>query len=113
MSDKTIYFINRREIILSPNETKTYIIDTDTYKPLGYFSIQGVVTGDGVVTISYAVSNDPERNEFTDATEIFAGAVKDVTNFSTFEAPVCRYIKIIVKETSGTAVSVRPHLVAQ
>ena len=111
MSLETIYSPNIPEFSVN-NSVGEYIIDTNTFKFLGYFSIQTEITGGGTVNVDYAVTN-LNKVGFSTPVSIITGSTVGVADLTTFEPPVCRYIKFIVTETATSATAVKLHLRGQ
>ena len=81
-------------------------IDLSDYKPLGYFSLQLTVTGDGTAQIKYQLSNDGDTFVTpTSAQDIVTAHTKTtgtsgVDIYSFFPEPA-KYIRIVATETGG------------
>ena len=96
MSDKHIYQIKTPTITTA---TTTQVIrETRTYHPLGYWSIDPLLTGGMSATVSYSVSNTGDF--WSVPTDIVTGAVAGQSNFSAFEPSLATYIRFTV-ETAG------------
>ena len=112
MSLEKTYFVSKT-VSLGANGSSEFIVSLDNYKPLGYFSIQGIATTGGTYTVQYCISNDPEKLLFTAPIDVLIDVDTSNHMFAPFEPKISRYLKIIVTETSGNAGELSFHLAMQ
>ncbi len=91
------------EEVIIASGTKTYTKDMERYDFNGFFSLQLVMTGTGVLQGEYLLSNDGVN--FVTPTgvpdsPIFTGFTVGVDMFS-FEPMLCRYLRLLLTETGG------------
>lgn len=94
----------------SGSDTSDMIVDLAQIKPVGHFSLQITLTGDGTAKFEYLVSNDGIAYvESSNATDIVTGFTKTSGNGSDgkdlipFSPEVSRYLKLKVTETGGAS----------
>lgn len=90
------------EVILAAG-TKVYAIDMERYNFNGFFSLQLIMTGTGILQGEYLLSNDGVN--FVTPTgvpdsPIFTGFTVGVDMFS-FAPMLARYLQILLTETGG------------
>jgi hypothetical protein len=113
MSDNRIYSVKPISFTVGANGSASRIIDTGTFNSLGKWSLQAEVAGGGTFTVNYKVTNMPNKSLLSANTEIIAGAVTAVSNFSEFTPPITRYIQFNVLETGAVGDTITLHIVTQ
>lgn len=102
----------KAETIVASGSATSLKVDLSALKPIGYFSLQIALTGDGTAKAEYLMSNDGSVYiEPTGASDIVTGFTKtsgpgsDGKGFFSFEPKLGPYLKIKITET-GTSDSV-------